>query len=81
MCAAIESLHPLSGCKTARSRAAGAPNRATVTLLFIARYVKRNGVTPRLTAFNGKFREERLNVHGFGSVEYAKEKIDAWRCD
>jgi len=32
-------------------------------------------------SFNGKFREECLNVHWFESVEDAKEKIDAWRWD
>jgi putative transposase len=32
-------------------------------------------------SFNGKFREECLNVHWFDSVEDAKEKIDAWRWD
>ena len=32
-------------------------------------------------SFNGRFREECLNVHWFASMEDAQEKIDAFRWD
>lgn len=34
-----------------------------------------------IESFNGRLREECLNVHWFESLEDAKEKIDAWRWD
>ena len=34
-----------------------------------------------IESFNGQFREECLNVHGFASIEDAQTKIDAWRWD
>ena len=34
-----------------------------------------------IASFNGRFREECLNVHWFASVEYAQAKIDASRWD
>jgi putative transposase len=34
-----------------------------------------------IETFNGSLRDECLNVHWFESVEEAKEKIEAWRCD
>ena len=32
-------------------------------------------------SFNGRHRDEYLNVHEFKSVEEAKRIIEAWRCD
>jgi len=32
-------------------------------------------------SFNGRFREECLNVHWFASMEDAQQKIDAFRWD
>lgn len=34
-----------------------------------------------IESFNGSFRDECLNVNWFLSLEDAKEKIEAWRCD
>ena len=34
-----------------------------------------------IESFNGRFREECLNVHWFASLEDAKVKIDAFRWD
>jgi len=34
-----------------------------------------------IESFNGSFRDECLNTHWFMSLEDAKEKIEAWRCD
>jgi putative transposase len=34
-----------------------------------------------LEAFNGRLRDECLNVHQFTSIEDAKAKIEAWRID
>jgi putative transposase len=36
---------------------------------------------PYIESFNGKFRDECLNVHWFLSLEDAQEKIDLWRTD
>lgn len=36
---------------------------------------------PYIESFNGKFRDECLNVHWFLSLEDAQEKIDIWRRD
>jgi len=35
----------------------------------------------RNLGFNGSFRDECLSVSWFMSLEDAKEKIEAWRCD
>jgi putative transposase len=35
-------------------------------------------VVAHIESFNGRLRDERLNVHQF-SVEDAQEKIEAWR--
>jgi putative transposase len=32
-----------------------------------------------IASFNGRFREDYLNVHGFASLEDAQRKIDAFR--
>jgi len=32
-------------------------------------------------SFNGPLRDECLNVHEFGSVDQARQKIEAWRID
>ncbi len=34
-----------------------------------------------IESFNGKFRAECLNMHGFMSLDDAREKIEAWRKD
>lgn len=34
-----------------------------------------------IEAFNGRLRDECLNVHQFTSLADAKEKIEAWRVD
>ena len=34
-----------------------------------------------IESFNGRFREECLNVHWFASLEDAQQKIDAFRWD
>jgi transposase InsO family protein len=34
-----------------------------------------------IESFNGRFREECLNVHWFASMEDAQQKIDAFRWD
>jgi putative transposase len=34
-----------------------------------------------IESFNGKLREECLNLHWFKTIEEAKEKIEAWRLD
>jgi putative transposase len=34
-----------------------------------------------IETFNGSFRDERLNVHWFESVDEAREKIEAWQVD
>jgi putative transposase len=34
-----------------------------------------------IESFNGKLREECLNLHWFKTIEEAKEKIEAWRID
>jgi len=34
-----------------------------------------------IESFNGRFREECLNVHWFASVDDARQKIDAFRWD
>ena len=34
-----------------------------------------------IESFNGRFRDECLNVHQFTSIEDAREKIEAWRID
>ena len=34
-----------------------------------------------IESFNGRFRDECLNVHWFGSLEDAATKIEAWRRD
>ena len=34
-----------------------------------------------IESFNGKLREECLNLHWFHTIEEAKEKIEAWRVD
>ena len=34
-----------------------------------------------IESFNGRFREEYLNVHWFASLEDAQQKIDAFRWD
>jgi putative transposase len=31
--------------------------------------------------FNGSLRDECLNVHWFETLDYAKERIEAWRRD
>jgi putative transposase len=36
-------------------------------------------VVAHIESFNGRLRDERLNVHQFVSVEDAQEKIEAWR--
>jgi putative transposase len=36
---------------------------------------------PYIESFNGKFRDECLNVHWFLSLDDAQEKIDLWRTD
>jgi len=41
----------------------------------------RSAIGAAIESFNGRFREECLNVHSFASVEDAKEKIDAFRWD
>ena len=33
------------------------------------------------SSFNGRLRDECLNVHPFVSLEDAREKIEAWRLD
>jgi len=35
----------------------------------------------RESSFNGRLRDECLNVHQFVSLEDAREKIEAWRLD
>jgi putative transposase len=32
-------------------------------------------------SFNGRLRDECLNVHEFESIEHARDKLDAWRVD
>jgi putative transposase len=32
-------------------------------------------------SFNGRLRDECLNVHEFKTIEEAKRIIEAWRCD
>jgi putative transposase len=32
-------------------------------------------------SFNGRLRDECLNVHEFESIKRAREKLDAWRID
>ena len=34
-----------------------------------------------MESFNGRLRDERLNVHQFLSFDDARLKIEAWRCD
>ena len=34
-----------------------------------------------IESFNGRLRDECLNVHQFTSIENAKAKIEAWRVD
>jgi putative transposase len=34
-----------------------------------------------IEAFNGRLRDECLNVHQFTSIEDARDKIEAWRID
>ena len=34
---------------------------------------------PYIESFNGRFRDEFLNINWFKSLEEAEEKIDAWR--
>ena len=34
-----------------------------------------------IESFNGRLRDECLNVHQFTSIEDAKTKIEAWRID
>jgi putative transposase len=34
-----------------------------------------------IESFNGRFREECLNVHWFASLEDAQQKVDAFRWD
>ena len=34
-----------------------------------------------IESFNGRFRDECLNEHWFRSVEDAKSRIEAWRCE
>src|SRR5262245_42362986 len=34
-----------------------------------------------IESFNGRLRDESLNVHQFVSLEDARQKIEAWRCD
>ena len=34
-----------------------------------------------IESFNGKLREECLNLHWFKTIEEAKEKIESWRVD
>lgn len=36
---------------------------------------------PFIESFNGSFRDECLNVHWFLSLEDARQKIEAWRCE
>jgi putative transposase len=36
---------------------------------------------PFIESFNGSFRDECLNLHWFLSLDDAREKIEAWRCD
>jgi len=36
---------------------------------------------PFIESFNGSFRDECLNVHGFLSLDNAREKIERWRPD
>jgi len=39
---------------------------------------KENG---HIESFNGRLRDECLNVHQFLSLEDARDKLDAWRMD
>jgi putative transposase len=34
-----------------------------------------------IESFNGRLRDECLNVHEFMSIEDAREKLEAWRID
>lgn len=48
------------------------------------RYFSRRGKptdNAAIESFNGRFREECLNVHWFASLEDAQRKIDAFRWD
>lgn len=36
---------------------------------------------PYIESFNGKFRDECLNIHSFLSLEDAQEKIEGWRVE
>jgi putative transposase len=36
---------------------------------------------PYIESFNGKFRDECLNIHWFLSLEDAQEKIEHWRAE
>ena len=49
----------------------------------IADQTLRKSNSPRdfVEAFNGRLRDECLNVHQFTSMEDAREKIEAWRVD
>lgn len=35
----------------------------------------------RVESFNGRFRHECLNANWFVTLQDAKEKIEAWRCE
>jgi putative transposase len=34
-----------------------------------------------IESFNGRLRDECLNVHAFGSIDDARQKLEAWRID
>jgi putative transposase len=34
-----------------------------------------------IESFNGRLRDECLNVHAFESIEDARQKLEAWRID
>lgn len=36
---------------------------------------------PFIESFNGSFRDECLNIHGFLSLQDAQDKIENWRVD
>ena len=42
---------------------------------------QKSGARPHIESFNGRLRDECLNVHQFLSLDDARQKIKAWRLD
>ena len=89
MAAALEWLRFQRGvpqriyCDNGSEFVSAAMNRWAYTNGVVLDFSRRGKPTDNaaIESFNGRFREECLNVRWFTSIEDAQDKIDAWRWD